>query len=60
MNYDGAKVFSATKYADRRMFDSIITNWLRENEDKKIVGKTVRQSSDSEYHCLTVILFWKD
>jgi len=36
-----------------------VTRWLRANADLEIVDRTVTQSSDNEFHCLTVILFYK-
>jgi len=36
-----------------------VTRWLRANGDLEIVDRTVIQSSDSEFHCLTVVLFYK-
>lgn len=59
MDFTGVKVFSATKYSDRAVLGEQITSWLRDNPNIHIVDKTVTQSSDSEFHCLTVILFFK-
>ena len=36
-----------------------VTRWLRANADLEIVDRTVVQSSDNEFHCLTVVLFYK-
>lgn len=55
----GVKVFSATKAREREEIGAVITKWLRENEDIKIVDKTVTQSSDCEFHCLTITLFYE-
>jgi hypothetical protein len=60
MNFDGIKVFSATKQKDREELGDVATRWLKEMRDQvEIVDKTVTQSSDSEYHCLTIILFYR-
>ena len=58
--YNGVKVFSATKAADRLSLGEKITAWIREHIDAvDLVDRVVVQSSDAEYHCLTIVLFWK-
>lgn len=56
--FNGVAVFSTTKHADRARMGDDITDWLRRNSDIEIVDKTVTQSSDSEYHCLTITIFY--
>ena len=57
-SFTGCKVFSATKYVDRNQLGESITKWLAENKQVELVDKTVTQSSDSEFHCLTIALFF--
>jgi hypothetical protein len=57
--FNGAKVFTATKAADRHVLGEVITAWLAANPDKEIVDKTVTQSSDSEFHCLSITIFYR-
>jgi hypothetical protein len=58
--FDAVKVFSATKQKDRDDLGEQVTRWLTQNEGKvEIVDKVVSQSSDSEYHCLTITLFYR-
>ena len=58
--FDGVKVFSATKQKERDELGETITRWLDTKlQEVDIVDRTVTQSSDSEYHCLTVILFYR-
>jgi hypothetical protein len=59
MDFTGVKVFSATKAKERDELGETITRWLRSNADLEIVDRVVRQSSDDEFHCLTIILFYK-
>jgi hypothetical protein len=60
MQFDGVKVFSATKARDRDDLGSRITDWISNNKTKiEIVDKKVTQSSDNEYHCFTVTIFYK-
>jgi hypothetical protein len=55
----GVKVFSATKAKERELLGESITDWIRTHPDHEIVDKIVTQSSDSEFHCLTITLFYK-
>lgn len=55
--FDTVKVFSATKAREREMLGEMITDWLRANPDMVVVDKIVTQSSDSEFHCLSITLF---
>jgi hypothetical protein len=57
--FTGVKVFSATKAKERDDLGEQVTRWLRANADLEIVDRTVMQSSDNEFHCLTVVLFYK-
>jgi hypothetical protein len=60
MSYTGVKVFSATKAKDREDLGDKITEWLQDNGDLEIVDTTVTQSSDREFHCLTITIFYKE
>jgi hypothetical protein len=57
--FTGVKVFSATKARERDDLGEQVTRWLRANVDLEIVDRTVTQSSDNEFHCLTVVIFYK-
>jgi hypothetical protein len=59
LDVTGVKVFSATKAKERELLGEIITDWIRSNPHYDIVDKIVTQSSDSEFHCLTITLFYK-
>ena len=56
----GVKVFSATKAREREELGDHITRWLRNNPQVEIVDKFVTQSSDREFHCLTITLVYKE
>ena len=58
MVYTGVKVFSATKAREREELGENISRWLRNNPSLRIVDKVVTQSSDREFHCLTITLFY--
>jgi hypothetical protein len=57
--FTGVKVFSATKAKEREELGETITRWLRSNADLQIVDRVVSQSSDNEFHCLSIILFYR-
>ena len=58
--FDGVKVFSATKQKERDELGETATRWLdAKKNDIEVVDKIVTQSSDNEYHCLTITLFYK-
>ncbi len=59
LDVTGVKVFSATKAKERELLGEIITDWIRTNQNVDIIDKIVTQSSDSEFHCLTITLFYK-
>jgi hypothetical protein len=59
LDVTGVKVFSATKAKERELLGELITDWIRSNQNCEIVDKIVTQSSDSEFHCLTITLFYK-
>jgi hypothetical protein len=52
------KVFSVTLARDRAVIGESITEWLRKNE-VEVVSCYVRQSSDSEFHCLSFVIFYR-
>ena len=56
---NGVKVFSATKARDREVLGENVTAWIRDNPGFDLVDKIVSQSSDSEFHCLTITLFYR-
>lgn len=56
--YSGVKVFSATKARERENLGERITDWLDANA-VEVVHTEVTQSSDNEFHCLTITLFYE-
>lgn len=57
--FEGVKVFSATKAKDREDLGEQVTKWLRENPEIESVDHVVTQSSDREFHCLSITIFYK-
>ena len=58
--FTGAKVFSATKAKEREELGDAVTRWIRRNPDLEIVDTIITQSSDREFHCLTITVFYDD
>jgi hypothetical protein len=58
--FTGVKVFTTTLARDREAMGETISRWLAENPDLEVVDKQVTQSSDSEFHCLSIILFYRE
>jgi hypothetical protein len=57
--FTGVKVFSTTLARDREAMGESISRWIKENQDLEIVDKVVTQSSDKEFHCLTITIFFR-
>lgn len=57
--FTGVKVFTATRARDRETLGEAVTEWLAGHE-VEIVDKVVTQSSDSEFHCITISVFYKE
>jgi len=60
MDFTGVKVFCATKAKEREALGDFVTTWIRGNPQLEVVGKAVRQSSDLEFHCFTIMLFYRE
>jgi folate-dependent tRNA-U54 methylase TrmFO/GidA len=58
-SFDSIKVFSTTLARDREAMGENITRWLKDNPNIEIVDRTVTQSSDKEFHCLTITIFYR-
>jgi hypothetical protein len=56
--FNGVKVFSTTLARDREVMGENITKWIADQgPGVQIVDKVVTQSSDKEFHCLSITLF---
>jgi len=58
-HYTGVKVFTATKAQERSELGDAVTAWLAAMPAIEVVDTVVRQSSDQQFHCLTIILFYR-
>jgi hypothetical protein len=57
-SFEGVKIFSATKAADRLALGERVTAWLGEHPEYQVVDRRVTQSSDASFHCLAITIFW--
>ena len=55
----GAKVFTATKARDRDGLGEVLTRWIQDNPKVQIIDKVVTQSSDREFHCISITIFYE-
>lgn len=53
------KVFCATKARERVALGQTVTTWLRDRIDVRVIDHAVLQSSDAQFHCLTIVLFYE-
>jgi hypothetical protein len=60
VQFTGMKIFSTTLARDREAMGDNITRWLRDNPQLEMVDKIITQSSDKEFHCLTITLFYRE
>jgi len=56
--FDGVKVFTSSLAHEREVLGERVTAWLRA-EKCDVVEIKVAQSSDSAYHCLTIMVFYR-
>ncbi len=58
---DGVKVFSASSAAGRDALGERVTDWLRaRGPGFVLLDRAVVQSSDRRFHCLSIVLFYRD
>ena len=57
--FTGVKVFSATKAKEREDLGENVTRWIKSNSDLEIVDRIVMQSSDNEFHCYSLVIFYR-
>lgn len=58
--FTGVKVFTTTLARDREVMGEAVGRWLAEHPEVEPVDHDVRQSSDSEFHCLSIIVYYRE
>ncbi len=59
-SFTGVKVFSTTLARNREAMGENVGRWLAEHPELEVVGREVRQSSDKAFHCLTIVVFYRE
>ncbi|MSP59040.1 MAG: hypothetical protein EXR72_01645 [Myxococcales bacterium] len=61
LKFNGVKIFSATMAQERERLGEKVTMWLDGHREARVVDKVVTQSSDEQFHCLAITLFfWEE
>jgi hypothetical protein len=55
--FSAVKVFSSSMAREREVLGDRVGEWLKRHPELTIVDTVVTQTSDREYHCLTITLF---
>jgi len=62
--FNGVRVFCATMVAQRQALGETVTRWLEDARTTRpgfsVVDVVVRQTSDAELHCLSILVFFKE
>lgn len=56
----GVKVFSATMHPQRAQLGETVTAWITAHRELTIIDITIVQSSDAEFHCVTVVVGYSE
>jgi hypothetical protein len=59
MDFDGMKIFSATKHTERDALGDLVTAWRKSNPSLVVIDTRITQSSDNAFHCVTIAVFYK-
>jgi hypothetical protein len=59
VSFDGIKIFSATMMAAREQLGENVTAWIAENPQVMVTEFVVTQSSDSQFHCISICVFYR-
>jgi hypothetical protein len=57
--FDGVQVFSATIGAKRLQLGDRIAEWVASHPAAEIADIIVAQSSDDEFHCVSIVVFYR-
>jgi hypothetical protein len=58
LQFNGVKVFSATMFAARDQLGETVTAWMTNNPHLLVTDFVVTQSSDSQFHCVAITVFY--
>ncbi len=52
----GMKVFAATMHEHRARLGETVTDWIAAHPELAIIDITITQSSDAQFHCVSIII----
>jgi hypothetical protein len=55
----GVKVFTATKAKEREELGEAVSLWMRQRDCPQVLDTQINQSSDNDYHCLSITVIYK-
>ncbi|MBU1220471.1 hypothetical protein KKF34_09180 [Myxococcota bacterium] len=58
--FNGVKVFSATMAQERENLGEKVTDWLSSRPSLEVIDIQTVQSSDQAFHCISIVLFYKE
>lgn len=58
--FNGVKVFSATLARNREELGETVSEWLKQHQHCQVVDMRVVQSSDREFHCISIVLLYHE
>lgn len=60
IGFTGVKVFTTTLARDREVMGEAVGRWIAEHPELETVDRDVRQSSDSAFHCLSIVVYYRE
>jgi hypothetical protein len=58
--FTGVKVFSTTLARNREVMGETVSRWIVEHPELEVVDREIRQSSDKQFHCVSIVVFYRD
>jgi len=60
LQYNGVKVFSASKAEERESLGERVTHWLGLHPELDVRAIRTLQSSDKAFHCISIVVLFED
>lgn len=60
IQYNGMKVFSASKAEEREALGERVTVWLTAHPEVEVRKIQTLQSSDKAFHCISIVVLFQD
>ena len=59
-SFTGLKVFTTTLARDREVMGEAVGRWIAEHPELETVDHDVRLSSDHSFHCLSIVVYYRE